>query len=140
MAEALGSPSVRDRDALALKICSFLIFFSIVPNHDLLSSFLVFRNDTRSLYFDTLSAFLQREQSLTLSFVTKISLVQKKKGLLIYDNKKDSGCSDIIISFLRMQICKYERESCLISEGSWNQSKNELSWALRKNSFDTSHG
>lgn len=48
--------------------------FSIVPNNNLLSPFLVFQNDTRSLYFDTLSVFLQREQCLTLSFVTKISL------------------------------------------------------------------
>lgn len=59
--------------------------FSIVPNNNLLSPFLVFQNDTRSLYFDTLSVFLHGEQCLTLSFVTKISL---KKGLLIFVNTR----------------------------------------------------
>ncbi len=39
-----------------------------------------------------------------------------------------------------MQICKYEWESCLISEGSWNQSQNELFQALREHSSDASRG
>ncbi len=39
-----------------------------------------------------------------------------------------------------MQICKYEWEFCLISEGSWNQSKNELFQALQEHSSDASRG
>ncbi len=66
MAEALGSPSAEPEMHLPSKPLWLTVsfwFFPIVPNHNLLSYFLVSQNDTRSLFSDTLSAFLQGEQS-----------------------------------------------------------------------------